>query len=61
MEPLLRDELHCQKERSNNIDSYTIAVVYDGDVVDHLPRKMLLVCSLCIKCGGIIECKVTDK
>ena len=61
MEPSLRDQLNCQKERSNDKDRYAIAVVDDGVVVGHLLRKISLVCSLCIKRGGIIVCKVTDR
>ena len=61
MEPLLRDHLHCQKERSNDKDRYAIAVVDDGVIVGHLPRKISLVCSFCIKRGGTIVCKVTDR
>ena len=57
MKPSLRDQLHCQKERSNDKDRYAIAVVDDGVIVGHLPRKILLVCSLCIKRGGTIVWK----
>ena len=56
-EPSLRDQLHCQEERSNDKDRYTIAVVDNGVVVGQLPRKISLVCSLGIKRGGIIECQ----
>ena len=59
--PLLRDQLHCQRERSNDKDRYAIAVVDDGVVVGHLPRKISLVCSLFIKRGGTIMCEVTDR
>ena len=41
---------------NSNKDRYTIAVVDNGVVVDHLPRKISLVCSLWIKRGGIIKC-----
>ena len=57
MEPSLRDQIHCQKERSNDKYRYAIAVVDDGVVVGHLSRKISLVCSLCIKRGGTIVCK----
>ena len=56
--PLLRDQLHCQRERSNDKDRYAIAVVDDGVAVGHLPRKISLVCSLFIKRGGTIVCEV---
>ena len=49
MESSLRDQLHCQKERSNDKDRYVIAVVDNGVVVRQLPRKVSLVCSLRIK------------
>ena len=61
MEPSLRDQLHCQKEKTNDKDRYAIAVVDDGVVVGHLPKKISLVCALCIKCGRTIMCKVTDR
>ena len=61
MEPSLRNQLHSQKEGTNDKNRYAIAVVDDGVVVGHIPRKISLVCSLCIKRGGIIECKVTDR
>ena len=48
----LRDQLHCQNERSNDKDRHTIAVVDNGDIA-----HLLLV----YKRGGIIESKVTDR
>ena len=61
MEASLKDQLHCQKERSNDKDRYAMAVVDDGVAVGHLPGKISLVCSLCIKRGGTIVCKVTER
>ena len=46
MEPSLRGQLHCQKERRNDKDRYAVAVVDDGVVVGHLPGKISLICSL---------------
>ena len=38
-----------------------IAVVREGTVVGHVPRRISRVCSLFIRRGGVIRCCVTDR
>ena len=55
------EELECQRERRNGADAYTVAVVREGTVVGHVPRRISRVCSLFIIRGGVIRCCVTDR
>ena len=40
------EELQCQRELSNAVDCYTVAIIQDGAVVGHVPRKISRLCSL---------------
>ena len=39
------EELQCQRELSNAVDHYAVAIVRDGAVVGHVPRKISRLCS----------------
>ena len=58
-EPELGEELQCRRERVNAQDMYAIAVIKDTNVVGHLPRKISRICSLFIRRGGTLTCRVT--
>ena len=50
----LREELCCERELSNVIDCYTVAVKKDSrETVGHLPKKILQMCSMSIQRGEI--------
>ena len=57
--PVPGEELHCTREQNNVQDRYSVAVVKDGSTVGHLPRKISMLCSLFIRRGGSILCRIT--
>ncbi len=46
--------LNCGREPTNDKDRYAVAVVKDGTIVGHLPKRISLVCSLFLLRGGSI-------
>ena len=55
------EELECQREHSNATDMYAVAVIKDSTIVGHLPRKISRICTLFIRRGGVINCRVTGR
>ena len=55
------EELPCEHEVHNTMDHYAVAVVKDGQIVGHLPKKISRICSLFLRRGGggTITIKVT--
>ena len=53
------EELECDRELGNSCDRYAVAVKRSGVVIGHLPRKVSRVCSLFLRRGSVILCKVT--
>lgn len=53
------EELLCQREDGNRVDAFAVAVVKDETVVGHVPKKISSVCSLYLRRGGSIVCRVT--
>lgn len=51
--------LPCEREPANSTDLYAVAVTKDGVVIGHLHRKVSRVCSLFLRRGGRIHCRVT--
>ena len=43
------EEIQCQQELSNTVDRYTVAIIRDGAVVGHVPRKISRLCSLFLR------------
>ena len=41
-----REILQCRRETSNRFDPFAVAVIKDGAVVGHVPRKLSVICSL---------------
>lgn len=58
-EAAVGEELVCQRETANLSDHYAVAVVKDGVIVGHLPKKISRLCSLFIRRGGAISCRVS--
>lgn len=52
------EELSCQRERGNLVDSFAISVVKDGDVVGNLPQKISSICFTFLR-NGMVTCQVT--
>ncbi len=59
--PVRGEKLNCIREMNNVKDRYSVAVTKldDGSIVGHLPRKISMLCSLFIRKGGSISCKIT--
>ena len=53
------EELPCQREPGNSHDPFAVAIVRAGVTVGHVPRKLSSTCSLFIRRGGSIRCRVT--
>jgi len=58
-----REEVSCEREAGNPHDSQAVAMtkLIDGnvEVVGHVPRTISSICSIFIRRGGSIVCKVT--
>lgn len=52
------EELECAREPTNASDRYSVAVIKDGVIVGHLPKRISRVCSLFLRRGGSILCTV---
>ena len=51
--------LHCSRDTSNTKDPYAVSVIKSGTgVVGHVPKKISTACSIFIRRGGSITCKV---
>ena len=53
------EELSCVREVENFRDPFAVAVVRSGIIVGHAPRKISSVCSMFLRRGGTIICRVT--
>ena len=55
----IHEELLCAREADNLRDPFAVAVVKSHQTVGHIPMKISSVCSLFLRHGGTITCKVT--
>ena len=53
------EELSCIREVENYRDPFAVAVVRSGVIIGHVPRKISSVCSMFLRRGGTISCRVT--
>ena len=60
-EPALGEELQCLREHGNARDRYAVAVKRRDVVVGHLPQRISRLCSLFLRRGGGIQCRVTGR
>ena len=51
--------LSCSRETGNRHDPFSVKVKKSATVVGHLPKKVSSTCSLFVRMGGSISCKVT--
>ena len=56
---VIGEELLCERQPDNRSDCYTVAVKKDGIIIGHLPRKISRACSLFLRRGSEITCRVT--
>ena len=56
---LIGEELSCEREGANYADPFAVAIIKDDNIVGHVPRKISTVCSLFLRRGGSILCRVT--
>ena len=52
--------LSFKRENDNYHNPFSVAVVKDGQIVGHVPKKISTVCSLFLRQGGNIVCTVTE-
>ena len=59
--PVLGEELICRREIGNAEDRYAVGVYIteENALVGHLPRRISLLCSIFLRRGGNISCKVS--
>ena len=53
------EELPCQRELGNRVDVFAVAVMKGETVVGHVPKKISSICSLYLRRGGSIICRVS--
>ena len=59
---VLGEELTCEREIGNIVDSYAVAVKKDtGETVGHVPRKISTICSSFLQHGGLMTAVVTGR
>ena len=51
----------CVRETENHRYPFSVAVVRSGVTVGHVPRKISSTCSLFLRQGGMIDCRVTGQ
>ncbi len=61
---LVGEVLECKRDNSNSHDPFAVAVVRNstggtGVVVGHVPRRLSALCSLFLRSGSIITCRIT--
>ena len=53
------EELICRREPTNSADRCVVAVLKEETIIGHLQRKMSKLCSLFLRRGGSMCCRVT--
>ena len=46
---MIGEELVCQREVGNIYDLHAVAILHEGDVVDHVPRTISTPCNVFIR------------
>ena len=55
------EQLLCERELSNYHDPFAVAIVKSLVTVGHVPRKISSICSMFLRRGGCIHCRVTGR
>ena len=53
-------ELQCERELANERDRYVVSVRKDGTIIGHLSQAVSWACSLFLRRGNSITCRVTE-
>ena len=56
--PVEGEALVCERDASNTVHPYAVAVVSGANVVGHVPRKISACCALFLRARGSITCIV---
>ena len=51
--------LPCEREPTNTVDCFAVAVKNGLDIVGHVPKKISSICSVFLHRGGTIDCHIT--
>ena len=64
-DPIVGEELCCEREPGNSSDPYAVAVKKqisgEDKIVGHVPRKISTICSIFIRRGGTIRCVINGR
>ena len=55
----LDEKLTCEREVRNRNDTFAVAMKRDSVTVGHVPQAISPICSIFIRRGGTIKCRVT--
>ena len=58
-EPTIDEVLSCKRDVGNSHDTFAVAIKYSSEVVGHVPRFLSSICSILIRRGGKIVCRIT--
>ena len=60
-EPTIDEVLLCERDVGNRRDTFAVAIKWNNssEVIGHVPRFLSLICSIFIRRGGEIECRIT--
>ena len=58
-DPVVGETLNCECEDRNYKDPYAVGVKKVGTTVGHVPRVTSCICTLFLRCGGVIKATVT--
>ena len=56
---LVGEELYCEREEENIHDRYAVVVKKGSARVGHVPRKVSAPCTLFLRKGGTLKCRIT--
>ena len=59
--PSIGEELFCAREPTNPRDPFVVAVVKSNQTVGHVPLKISSLCSIFLRHGGTIMCRITGR
>ena len=57
--PTVDETLQCLREEGNREDRFAVGVYKGPDIVGHVPRSILTLCSVFLRCGGTIHCVIS--
>ena len=58
-EPTIDEVLPCKRDVGNSHNMFAVAIKNSSEVVGHVPRFLLSICSIFIQRGGKIVCRIT--